>query len=100
MVRERFDLVGRFVIGFVGTFKRWHGVDLLLAAFQDLHRIDPSTHLLLVGDGPLRPQFEEEVRNAGLRPPGRLAGGAAKEDEPQHRAAWDVAIAPYPCLTI
>ena len=98
MVRERFDLVGRFVIGFVGTFKRWHGVDLLLAAFQDLHRIDPSTHLLLVGDGPLRPQFEEEVRNAGLTPAVTFAGGVAHEDVPQHLAAMDVAIAPYPAL--
>src|SRR5438105_7478899 len=98
MVRERFDLVGRFVIGFVGTFKRWHGVDLLLAAFQDLHRIDPSTHLLLVGDGPLRPQFEEEVRNAGLTPAVTFAGGVAHEDVPQHLAAMGVAIAPYPAL--
>jgi len=97
-VRQRFDLDGRFVIGFVGTFKRWHGVDLLLSAFQDLHRADASTHLLLVGDGPLRPQFEEEVRKAGLMQAVTFAGGVAHEDVPQHLAAMDVAIAPYPAL--
>jgi glycosyltransferase involved in cell wall biosynthesis len=97
-VRERFNLAGRFVIGFVGTFKRWHGVDLLLTAFQDLHSMDPSAHLLLVGDGPLRPQFEERVRSAGLTQAVTFAGGVAHQDVPNYVAAMDVATAPYPAL--
>jgi glycosyltransferase involved in cell wall biosynthesis len=97
-VRERFHLDGRFVIGFVGTFKPWHGADLLLAAFQDLHQADPSTHLLLVGDGPLRLRFEEEVRETGLHEAVTFAGGVAHQDVPHYLAAMDVAIAPYPAL--
>lgn len=97
-VRERFKLDGRFVIGFVGTFKRWHGVDLLLAAFQDLHRADPSTHLLLVGDGPLRLQFDEEVQKAGLKQAVTFAGAVAHQDVPRYLAAMDVTVAPYPAL--
>ena len=97
-VRERFKLDGRFVVGFVGTFKGWHGVELLLTAFGDLHRADPSTHLLLVGDGPLRPQFEEEVREAGLQDAVTFAKGVAHQDVPHYLAAMDVAIAPYPAL--
>jgi glycosyltransferase involved in cell wall biosynthesis len=98
LVRERLKIDGRFVIGFVGTFKRWHGVDLLLAAFQDLHSMDPSAHLLLVGDGPLRPQFEEEVRKVGLIQAVTFAGGIAHEDVPHYLAAMDAAIAPYPAV--
>jgi glycosyltransferase involved in cell wall biosynthesis len=97
-VRERFNLDGRFVIGFVGTFKRWHGVDLLLAAFQDLHRAHPSIHLLLVGDGPLRAGFEDEVRKTGLEEAVTFAGGVAHQDVPHYLAAMDVAVAPYPAL--
>ena len=81
-VRQRFNLEGRFVIGFVGTFKRWHGVDLLLSAFRDLHRADPSTHLLLVGEGPLRSQFEQEVQKAELLHAVTFAGALAHEDVP------------------
>src|SRR5215472_13112655 len=66
LVRQRLNLEGRFVVGFVGSFKRWHGVDLLLTAFRELHRADPSIHLLLEGDGPLRSQCEKEVQDAGL----------------------------------
>jgi glycosyltransferase involved in cell wall biosynthesis len=95
-VRQHLGLDGRFTVGFVGTFKRWHGVDLLLAAFRDLHRADPSTHLLLVGDGPLRPQFEKEVREAGLLQAVTFTGAVRHQDIPNYVAAMDVAIAPYP----
>src|SRR5438477_641674 len=97
-VRQGLNLEGRFVIGFVGTFKRWHGVDLLLSAFRELHRADPSIHLLLVGDGPLRSQFEKEVQNAGLIQAVTFAGALGHEDVPQYVAAMDVAVAPYPAL--
>jgi glycosyltransferase involved in cell wall biosynthesis len=95
-VREQWNLEGRFVIGFVGTFKQWHGVDFLLSAFGDLHRADPSTHLLLVGDGPLRQGFEQEVRKTGLQQGVTFTGGVAHEEIPQYLAAMDVAVAPYP----
>ena len=95
-VRQRLHLEGRFVIGFVGTFKRWHGVDLLLSAFRELHRADPSIHLLLVGEGTLRSQFEKEVQAAGLTQAVTFTGALAHEDIPQYLAAMDAAVAPYP----
>src|SRR2546429_9763500 len=41
--RKHTDLENCFVIGFVGSFKPWHGADFLLAAFEDFHRIEPSS---------------------------------------------------------
>jgi len=98
LVRSRMSLDDSFVIGFVGTFKQWHGVDLLLAAFRELHQSDPSTRLLLVGDGPLRPLLEEEVRKAGLEQAVIFAGSVPHQDVPHYLAAMDVALAPYPAL--
>jgi glycosyltransferase involved in cell wall biosynthesis len=97
-LRENLKLDGHFTVGFVGTFRPWHGVDLLLKTFQDLHRIDPKTHLLLVGDGPLRSRFEEQVRNAGLEKAVTFAGRIAHHDVPTYLAAMDVTVAPYPAL--
>jgi len=97
-IRKRLNLDGHFTVGFVGTFRPWHGVELLLAAFEDLHRMDPLTHLLLVGDGPLRPGFENQIRNAGLQGAVTFAGRIAHQDVPQYLAAMDVAVAPYPIL--
>jgi glycosyltransferase involved in cell wall biosynthesis len=97
-IRKRLKVDGRFTVGFVGTFRPWHGVELLLSAFEDLHRVDPLTHLLLVGDGPLRPGFEDQIRNAGLQEAVTFAGRIAHQEVPQYLAAMDVAVAPYPAL--
>ena len=97
-LRKRLNLNGHFTIGFVGTFRPWHGVELLFSAFQDLHKVDPLTHLLLVGDGPLRQRFEEQIRSAGLQGAVTFAGKVAHKDVPQYLAAMDVTVAPYPAL--
>ena len=97
-LRQKLGLKGRFTVGFVGTFKKWHGVDLLLAAFQDFYDRDQSSHLVLVGEGPLRPHLEEEVRKAGLLEAVTFAGGVAHHDVPNYVAAMDVAVAPYPAM--
>jgi glycosyltransferase involved in cell wall biosynthesis len=97
-VRDHFQLANRFVVGFVGSFKAWHGIDLLLEAFQDLHRSDPRTHLLLVGDGPLRTSLEEQVRNMRFEEAVTFAGGVPHKEIPQYLATMDVAVAPYPAL--
>jgi glycosyltransferase involved in cell wall biosynthesis len=97
-VRRCLNLAGRFVVGFAGTFKAWHGVELLLEAFGDLHALDSSMHLLLVGDGPLRPALEQHVRGARLEQAVTFTGPVAHDDMPAYLAAMDVAVAPYPAL--
>lgn len=97
-VRRRFGLAERFIIGYVGTFKPWHGVDLLLQAFQDVHETDPKTQLLLIGDGPLRQLLAEQVRSRGLDGKVTFAGSVPHREMPNYLAAIDVAVAPYPAL--
>jgi glycosyltransferase involved in cell wall biosynthesis len=97
-LRNKLGLDGRFVIGFVGTFKPWHGVDLLLTAFRELHRDDSSTHLLLVGHGPMYVELAQEVARAGLTTAVTFAGSVPHEDVPSYIAAMDVAVAPAPAL--
>jgi glycosyltransferase involved in cell wall biosynthesis len=98
LVRHRLSLNSRFVVGFVGSFKQWHGVDLLLSAFQQVYRADGSAHLLLVGDGPLRERLSKEVARAGLEEVVTFADSVAHEEVPAYLAAMDVAVAPYPAL--
>src|SRR5262249_46041753 len=40
-----------FVVGFVGSLKPWHGVEVLLEAFAQLAQLSPEYRLLVVGDG-------------------------------------------------
>jgi glycosyltransferase involved in cell wall biosynthesis len=57
---------GRQVITSVGTFKRQKGHRYLIEAMADLAPDLPDLHLLLVGDGELRPAIEADVRARGL----------------------------------
>jgi glycosyltransferase involved in cell wall biosynthesis len=97
-LRSRLKPDGRFVVGFVGSFKAWHGVDFLLEAFKRLRGNDASYHLLLVGDGPMRAKLDEETRRLGLQEAVTLVGNVPHEEVPHYLALMDVAVAPYPAL--
>jgi glycosyltransferase involved in cell wall biosynthesis len=96
--RRRMNLGGRFVVGFVGSFKAWHGVEFLFKAFARLRGEDPCYHLLLVGDGPVRAALEDETRRLGLQGAVTFVGSVPHEDVPRYLAVIDVAVAPYPPL--
>lgn len=92
-VRSRYGLGTAPVIGFTGSLKPWHGVDLLLEAFS--RAAEKHWRLLIVGEGP------EGDRLRGLTRELRIAGqviftGAVHHDAiPAHVAAFDIAVAPY-----
>lgn len=86
-------LAGRFVVGFAGSMKPWHGLETLLDAFGPVAGHDPRAHLLLVGDGPLRATLE--AATAG-RADVTFTGAVAGERMPGMLTSMDVAVAPYP----
>src|SRR5262249_43405581 len=92
-VHARYGLGTAIVIGFVGSLKPWHGVDLLLEAFADLR--DKQLRLLIVGDGPQA----ETLRSRAMAPD--LAGTVVFTGQIPHTqigaylAAMDIAVAPY-----
>jgi len=50
---------------FVGSFKPWHGLDLLVEAFSRLPQ-EIGAKLMMVGDGPTRPELEAQAQRLGL----------------------------------
>ncbi len=59
-------LADRFVVGTTSRFAGFKRVDRLIRAFSQFCREKPTT-LLLVGDGPLRNEYEKLVDQLGLR---------------------------------
>ena len=87
---------GAVVIGFSGSLKAWHGIDVLLESFQTLAVADPRLHLLVVGDGPMRRQVQ---RLAAEWPERITATGALPlEEVPSWVRTMDIAVTPYPAL--
>ena len=98
-VRERFDLNGRTVIGFIGTFGAWHGAEKLAEAFGLLLRENPewrkSVRLLLIGDGPKRAEVEAQLLKYNVRDEAILTGAVAQSLGPSHLAACDIFASPH-----
>jgi glycosyltransferase involved in cell wall biosynthesis len=89
---------GTWTVGFVSTFKPWHGLPTLVEAFDRLHRRDGSARLLLVGDGPGRADVEADLAARGLAEAVSFTGAVEPGAIPGLLASMDVAVAPYPEL--
>lgn len=100
---ERFSLNlssanSQFTVGFVGTLKPWHGLEILIDAFEKFHHQYPNTSLLIVGDGPQREQIITDIQTRNLQPAIHLTGAVSPSEIPSLLAKMDVAVAPYPPL--
>lgn len=80
-----------FTVGFVGSLKPWHDLDVLVSAMEHLHDIRPDIRLLIVGDGPERARFADRIAALG----GEISGLIPHDAVPDWLARTDVGIAPY-----
>ncbi len=77
--REAWGLTGKKVIGFIGSFYRYEGLDLLLDAFAGLSRSRSDVVLLLIGGGEMEEELKTRVKKLHLEGrvvfPGRIPHG-------------------------
>ena len=86
-----------FTVGFVGTLKPWHGVASLLDAFGTLSHEEPSSRLVIVGDGPERERLEQQAAELPAEAGGNIhfTGAVQPNEIPALLKSMDVAVAPY-----
>jgi glycosyltransferase involved in cell wall biosynthesis len=84
------------VIGFVGSLRPWHGVELLARSFRQAAAVRDDLHLLVVGDGPEARHIDRLAADL----PGRVTRAAAvpHDEVPRLLRGMDVAVAPYMAL--
>lgn len=74
-VRAELDIPpDAFVVGHVGRFTEQKNHTFIVDIAAEVARREPRMHLLLVGDGPLRPAIEQKVAQVGLADRVVLAG--------------------------
>lgn len=91
-VRSRHQLGEALVVGFVGSFHPWHGLDLLRAMIEAL--ACDKVRFLLVGQGPEWEAFGRSLDRSGARQHVALVGAVPHEEVPNYVAAMDVALVP------
>jgi glycosyltransferase involved in cell wall biosynthesis len=90
---------GTFTVGFVGTLKPWHGLPILVEAFNRLYQQSSDIRLLIVGDGPERENLVADLSARGLLDAAHFTGAVAPSEIPGLLASMTVAVAPYPAQT-
>jgi glycosyltransferase involved in cell wall biosynthesis len=93
-LRERLGLNGCTVVGFVGWFRNWHGLDLLLQAFHKSGLASRSVRLLLIGDGPAMPDLKKYVDDHQLHDSVIFTGPVKHADVPDYLDLVDIAVQP------
>ena len=86
--------VNERLVGFVGTFGPWHGVQELAKAIA-LIPLEESLKFLLVGTGKLKSEMEQTIREAGLIDRVIFTGSVAHERVPALLDACDILVAPH-----
>ncbi|HUG92747.1 MAG TPA: glycosyltransferase family 4 protein [Planctomycetaceae bacterium] len=98
-VRRRYGLDGKTVIGFIGTFGRWHGAEVLAEAFGRLVAARPTDRgrlrLLLIGDGVRMPQVREQIARYAIEDCTVLTGLVPQAEGAAHLAACDILASPH-----
>ena len=65
-LKASLGLDGATVLGFIGSFYAYEGLDLLLAALPGLLRARPDVRVLLVGGGPQDDALKAQARQLGV----------------------------------
>ena len=65
-LQREFGLNGKTVVGFIGSFYAYEGLDLLLDALSELIRQRPDVCVLLVGGGPQEANLRQQAERLGL----------------------------------
>lgn len=90
--RSRHDLDGRLVVGWVGSFRRFHHVDMLVRAAAAASVTVPELTLLLIGDGPTREECAALANELNLDC--RLVGSVPNTEVTGLLQACDIGVIP------
>lgn len=93
-IRESYGMHDKTVIGFVGSFAPWHGLDMLIAGARELLERSREVHFLIVGDGPQRTGLEKRVYDWKLGGSITFTGAVPYEKIPPLLDAMDIAVLP------
>jgi glycosyltransferase involved in cell wall biosynthesis len=88
---ERRRLAGEApLVGFVGRFVRYKGLSVLVEAMSRLEGV----HALVIGDGPLRQQIEQQTQAAGLRKRIHFLGNVDDKSKIHFLSVMDLLLLP------
>ncbi len=93
-LRRRLGLEGATVLGFLGSFYAYEGLELLVEALPAILAQEPRARLLLVGGGPRREALEAAVERLGLEDKVIFTGRVPHEEVAGYYRLVDILVYP------
>lgn len=98
-IRRRYGLADKTVVGFIGTFGQWHGIEELARAIVLLRQKHPHltqcVKFLLIGDGVLLPKLKEILRAGDAEDAVIFTGLVPQHEAPQYLDTCDIFVSPH-----
>lgn len=98
-VRKKHNLNGKVVIGFIGTFGKWHGAELLAEAYglliNEFGEYRERVRLLMIGDGLTFPDVKKQLESTRAFESSILTGLVPQKKGPEYLAACDILVLPH-----
>jgi glycosyltransferase involved in cell wall biosynthesis len=94
ILRSHYGLESNFVCGFSGSFDVYHGVDVLARAMRGIKASVPSAKFLFIGDGKMRHNVEEIIRQSKMESDTIFTGLIPHAQVPEHLAICDALFVP------
>lgn len=95
-LKKKLGLHNNFVVGWTGSFRNFHGLDILIKSFANFSAKNSKAILLLVGDGALRNEMEELVANLGISNKVVFTGRIDFAEIPAIISVFDIALVGAP----
>jgi glycosyltransferase involved in cell wall biosynthesis/ubiquinone/menaquinone biosynthesis C-methylase UbiE len=83
------------VVGFIGTFGGWHGIDVLAEALPLICERDENIRFLLIGDGGFKHLIEDSIRHHNLANRVVCTGRVPHQKGAQLLGVCDIYVSPH-----
>lgn len=92
---KHYGLEGKIIIGFIGCFYPWHGLEYLCRAIPGAVQEQPELHFLFVGDGDERPKLQDILDKNGMSGHVTFTGFVKHVEIPDYLSIMDIVVSPH-----
>jgi colanic acid biosynthesis glycosyl transferase WcaI len=93
-IRDKYGLRQNFVATYAGAIGRYHGIDNIIQAAEQMEAIDPTIKFLIIGTGPNWDSLNELLKKIGIKNV-ILTGPVSPADLPDYLRIADIFISSY-----
>jgi len=93
-IRQKLGLQNKIIVGFIGTFGKWHGAEILAKAIKPVIEKKNNLHFLYIGDGLTLPEVKKIIEETHTYNHVTFVGTVPQKEGPAYLAACDILISP------